>query len=82
MEIGEYSKRYRAENKMSQTQLAEKLACNSSSISMIENGWSERVTFEKFCKMVALFNLSAEEVIDCCHSYLNNKVSANAESNR
>lgn len=74
MELGEYSKRFRAENKLSQAQLAEKLDYNSSYISLIENGWTERVTFEKFCQMVALFHLSAEEVIDCCHTYLNNKV--------
>ena len=75
MELGEYSKRFRAENKLSQTQLAEKLDYNSSYISLIEKGWTERVTFEKFCQMVALFNLSPEECIDCCRSYLDNKVS-------
>ena len=81
MEIGEYSKRYRADNKMSQTQLAERLNYNTSLISLIENGWTERVTFEKFCQMVALFNLTSEEVFDCCYSFLNNKVSVNAKSN-
>lgn len=60
--LGDYMRRYRAQNRMTAAELAEKLNCSESLISYVENGWVEKCSLRKFCDIVKTLQLSPEEI--------------------
>lgn len=62
MTLGDYMRRYRAQNKMTAAELASKLKCSESLISYVENGWVEKCSLRKFCEIVNIIQLSPDEI--------------------
>lgn len=80
MRLGEYLRRYRCENKITQEELANQLGCHASHISFIENGWSDKCTFRNFVKIIVLLNLKPEEVFDILMTF--HKLEAEKDAKR
>lgn len=74
MRLGEYLRRYRCENKMTQEELADLLGCHPSHISFIENGWANKCTFRNLAKIVVCLKLTAEELKDIVITFYDTEV--------
>lgn len=64
MTLGENIRIYRAKNKMTEVQLADKLNCSPSLISYIENDWIEKCTLKKYIEIIKLLQLTPEETYE------------------
>lgn len=80
MRLGEYLRRYRSENKITQEELAEQLGCHASHISFIENGWTDKCTFRNLVKIVILLKLTPEEAFDILMTF--HKLEAEKDAKR
>lgn len=80
MRLGEYLRRYRCENKITQEELADLLGCHASHISFIENGWTDKCTFRNLVKIVILLKLTPEETFDILMTF--NKLEAEKDAKR